>query len=347
MSPLVTYGIRKDAEQESDDPTAGSGERELGISYMLPIFKEVFDLLKRTSLIMINIVNQLHALYFSKEKFFKDTYKHFDLYSALDTLGKACGVVYTIDLVLQENPAIREDFNRFKNVIKNMYKDPARFNVTETQLKKLEKQLSRYERTILSGACFAGTITQTFDQKPDFHFTTAASNKPIKENSELYNLFTNYWKIHLTKAAEVVATSTESHERKTLFHLFCLYGLYRRLFPQNEDRNLWKQFWTIQKKVPIIIVGSHLVFSIPDYMQNIVQLSRKAMTKDPRDHVTFTEDFIDKKDDTFEKEMNEYYTRFVAWATQMDSYAGKGAAFAEHRNLTSVYALKTKLLLTG
>ena len=343
----MTYGLRKDGDEDPKDEITSTGVKELGISQMLPLFKDIFDLLKRTSLIMINIVNQLHGLYFNKEKFYKETYKHFELFSALDTLGKACSLIYTIDLVLSENVAIKEDFNKFKNTVRNMYKDPARFNVTETQLKKLEKQLSRYERTILSGACFAGTTSQTFDQKPDFHFTTNASNKIIKDNSELYSLFMSYFKANLTQANEVVASPTETVERKTLFRLFCLYALYRRLFPQNEDRNLWKQFWSVQKKVPIIIVGAHLVFSVPDFMRNIVQLSRKALSKDPRDSDAYAEEFIDKKDDDFEKEMSDYYSQFVIWATQIDSYVGKSYSFGENKSLSQIYQQKIKLLLTG
>ncbi len=31
--------------------------------------------------------------------------------------------------------------------------------------------------------------------------------------------------------------------------MFCLYGLYRNLFKHDEDRKLWKQLWSLQKKV--------------------------------------------------------------------------------------------------
>jgi len=136
------------------DEFGSSGDKEIQIARMLPVFRDIFELMKKTSFIILNIVNQLHSLYFSKEKYYKNTFKYFQLFSPIETLGKACGLIYTIDLVLKENPAIKEDFNRYKTMIRTMNRDPVRYGVTDTLLKKLDKVLSRYDRTILGGNCF-------------------------------------------------------------------------------------------------------------------------------------------------------------------------------------------------
>ena len=73
------------------------------------------------------------------------------MFSVLATLSKACSLIYTVDLIMKENPSIRQDFARFRAQVKNMAKEPARYKVTENQLKKLERVLNKFEKTILSG----------------------------------------------------------------------------------------------------------------------------------------------------------------------------------------------------
>jgi hypothetical protein len=54
--------------------------------------------------------------------------------------------------------------------------------------------------------------------------------------------------------AEIISTSRETFERKQLFNDFCLYALYRKLFPKQEDRDIWKKLWHLQKVAPILVV---------------------------------------------------------------------------------------------
>ena len=229
-----------------------------------------------------------------------------------------------------------------------MAKEPARYKVTEIQLKKLERILNKFDKTILSGQCFFGTISQTFDQKTEDKspFTAPASAKPMKDNEELYNLFTEYMKLAIDHG-EIVGTTSETFERKHLFNNYALYALYRKLFPKNEDRDIWKKFWYLQKKAPILIVQSHLVFDIAEYMGNFVQLTKKAITKDPKDSEAFLEEFIEKKDDNFEKEITTYYDQFRAWATQMDSYFGGTPSLSDPRHFPKACNFKIRLLFMG
>jgi len=328
------------------DEIASSGIRELQITKILPVLRDTFDLLKRTSYIILNIVNQLHTLYYKKDRFYKNVFKNFQLFSPIETLGRACGLIYLIDLIVLENLSLREDFNKFKNLLRSVAKEPARFDVNEQQLRKLERSLNKFERTILCGACFQGTITQTFDQKPDPNFTSLASEKPIKDNVELYELFTEYYKKAL-ETAEVAGSPTETFERKFTYEMCCGYALYRKLFPGEEDSTLWKKIWYLQKKTPIIVLYSHIVFSISNFMSTLGALSRKPMIKDPKDPESYVMDFIEKKGDSFEKEMTGYNDQFCAWATQMDSTFGRASSLKDEKKYEQMFHLKNRLLMSG
>jgi len=132
-----------------------------------------------------------------------------------------------------------------------------------------------------------------------------------------------------------------------MFNTYCLYGLVRKLFPKEEDRDLWKKFWGLQKKSPILHIQGSLVLVISDFMKEVVPLSRKPMNKDPRDSEVFIVEYIDKKDVQFEKDIEGLYTQFCSWATQMDSFYGQSQSFAIERELDKIFALKSRLLVTG
>lgn len=247
MDTLLTYGEGKICEKHDENMNAG--EREAQISRIMPLLKDVFDLLKRTSFIMINVVNQLHALYYSKERFYKNTYKNIQLFFPLESLAKACGLIYKIDLILKENPKIKEDFGRYKNLFRQMLKDPSQFAINDIQLKKLEKLIVKYDKTILSGNCFIGTISQRFDIGDDPNFGSIASTKlQIKDNSELSELFKDFLKRSLENVGDLIGNNTETFERKIMFNNFCLYALSKKLFPKDEDRDLWKKIMAYSKE---------------------------------------------------------------------------------------------------
>lgn len=42
------------------------------------------------------------------------------------------------------------------------------------------------------------------------------------------------------------------NEDRKLLELMCVYALFRKLFPGEELKNLWRDIWALQKKVPII-----------------------------------------------------------------------------------------------
>ena len=339
-NPLILFGLRK------EKATVLEGEKEVQIGRMLPTFRTIFDQLRRISYIISNIVNQLHQLYYKKDKFYKDHFKHYDLFSPLDSIGKALSLIYNIDLIIQDNQAIREHWNSYKRMLKIIFAEPSRYNISEQQLRKLERQLSKFDKTILSGNCFVGFLSAPFDIGPGIQVGGAANMK-IKDNKELYELFNRYFKHTITQINERIGENIETHEREKLLHLLCCYALYRKLFPDHEDRDLWKNIWHIQKRCPVLIVGSHIILNVAEFMEKIVPLSRKSRGRDPKDPEDFLNKYIDERDQKFERDTQAFYQHFCEWAVKMDSNTAKFSVLKIQSQIIELFKVKAKYIMQG
>lgn len=324
------------------------GEKEVQIGRMMPTFRLIFDQLRRTSYIIANIVNQLHSLYCKKDNYHKTHFKYFELFSPIASLGKALSLIYSIDLIIQENPSIRDHWNMYKKMLKIVHAEPSRYNITEQQLKKLERQLSKYDKTILSGNCFVGFISVPFDLPTVGPTSSAiASSVKIKDNKELYQLFMEYFKHTLDRISENIGQAAESHERETLFQTLCAYALFRKLYPDQEDRDLWKQFWTVQKKCPVLIIGSHIMLMLSDFMENVTPLTKKASGKDPKDPAAFLNQYLQKRDDTFENDIYQLYQQFCGWAVKMESNVAKVSILRNEGQMLDLFKTKARYVMQG
>lgn len=66
------------------------------------------------------------------------------------------------------------------------------------------------------------------------------------------NLIVGYLKDRADTLERIIGSPKEVFERDQLLPTMCVYALYRKLYPSEEQRDLWKQFWGMQKKVPFL-----------------------------------------------------------------------------------------------
>lgn len=85
-----------------DEEDLKEGVAEVELSRMLHVPRKIFDLMKKLSAIIYNIINQLNILY-NKKMDFHRIYKLIDLVFPLDTIGTAISLFYTLDRIVDEN----------------------------------------------------------------------------------------------------------------------------------------------------------------------------------------------------------------------------------------------------
>lgn len=81
--------------------------------------------------------------------------------------------------------------------------------------------------------------------------------------------------------------------------LLQIYLLYRRLYLSDEQREVWKQLWELQKKQPFLILHSYIIKHIAQFMQESVPLAKKASGLQPKDSDVYIGEYMKFKDETF------------------------------------------------
>jgi WASH complex subunit 7 len=94
----------------------------------------------------------------------------------------------------------------------------------------------------------------------------------IEKNKELKEVFEYYFINKLKDINEFLGTRTDMDEEKKLLELMCTYSLYRKLFLWDELKDVWKDLWTMQKKIPIIEAHSFVFIYVCVFMQKVCPL---------------------------------------------------------------------------
>jgi WASH complex subunit 7 len=64
------------------------------------------------------------------------------------------------------------------------------------------------------------------------------------------------------------------------------------LYPSEDLRDLWKDAWSIQKKIPILEGYNYVSIEIYAFLEDECPLGRPAKSKDPKDINVFLKMYI-------------------------------------------------------
>ena len=89
-------------EEVSEEKMAG--EYEIQMSRMLAVYRDMFDLIKKTVAVTKNIIYQMNGLFRAKTKLYVDLLKKNNVYLEIfDNLGSILSSLFTIDLIIKDN----------------------------------------------------------------------------------------------------------------------------------------------------------------------------------------------------------------------------------------------------
>ena len=97
---MTIYGELSDLHHH-EETKLKEGEAEIMIAKMLGMFKSIYDIMKKIINYVTHLVNQLNLLYNKNNPIFKQTFKQFNLFFPLDTIGRALSMIYVLDQVVE------------------------------------------------------------------------------------------------------------------------------------------------------------------------------------------------------------------------------------------------------
>jgi len=86
--------------------------------------------------------------------------------------------------------------------------------------------------------------------------------------------------------SEILDTPAEVHERKELFYFLCTYAFFRAIFPEEEDKKIYKNIWILQRKVPVLEGHTHIYCYVYRFLSEVCPL-RKSTSLDPKEPDVF------------------------------------------------------------
>ena len=244
LDSLLLYGER------AKDVKLVEGEAELQIGRSLGLFRKLYNLVRKLMSYVEHCILQLHCMINKKESNYKVLFRtNLAMHLPVKLIGRALRLIYIIDCLVNNNEYLLEHWRMFKTLIKVMKSEPEKFETTAAKAKALEKIAIRFDNTLLSGKCFRTVVEMPYDA----FFEKTKSDLGIIKNNKEFKEFLEYYLIEsLKRISEVIGTQKDSQEREFLLELMCVYSLFRKLYPSEDLRDLWKDLWSIQKKVPIL-----------------------------------------------------------------------------------------------
>jgi len=310
LGPLIVYGERPN----SADQELANGEAEVQIGRMLGLFQEIYETLKRSNSIALNMVHQLGVLYKKKEPLYDSTFKYTHFEYGFGLLGKLFRIFHTVDCVIDENENLKDHWAYYKRMMKFVKADPQKFNVEPLQVKFLEKSLVKFDKTLMSSGCLDVLFNQNYGSPKltqGKQLVDLPSNKEFKEEYKyiLHKLFNEFEK-----------PGSQIEDRRKMIDLLCLMRFYFQWFPDSKEiKKLFKSLWSFQKKMPIIVLVSHVSTSIYDFCAKHMESFLSKVKSDPKDIANLRRDYLSKVNDQFPAEVTKLYMGHIGWAAKMNS----------------------------
>lgn len=313
------------------------GDPEIMIGTIMPFFSEVFESLSYVNSLVVNMVTQLHSLYYKKQPKNHDLYgnlfKFVHLNSAFDALGKMLGGLAMIDAVVDDNENLANHWELYKRMMQFARNTPEKYGIKEKQERQLRKCLLFLDKSIMSGQCLQACLSHK-------GYEAAISN-----NKELQNEFLNYFKIKIDKITTNIESQYEWQESKIVIDIICLYFLYRKLFPKDFDKKLFKSVWSLIKKAPVVCVTGQVIIYSSELILKIAP-APKAVTVEPKDPKQYVVQYLQKSDEGLEKNMQIWLGKFSVWSSRMQSFLNSSSSLPESQ-VHKLQDSRGKLLLQG
>ena len=166
---------------------------------------------------------------------------------AFEYLGKILSYFLAIDTVVSGNEFLKDNWNKNRTMLYQCKNNASEFNMTEEQVKKLDKLMKKLNAPIFENTCYTQSLKIILSKSGEMS-PSGAGVKPLNQCSVFLHHFKSYISSKIKKIYNNLNTLTESYEPIQLFHYLSLFGLYLRLFGANADKEVLKQVWHCQKK---------------------------------------------------------------------------------------------------
>ena len=268
-APLAAFGVTMAEVSPNDvDEEVADGELELQVGRLMEKLKDLRYFVERGRMLGQNLMQQLANLYKDDRVRGQNTsFAGVHIATIFEHIGDLCTIFISLDEVIDSNDNLRDGLNAYKDMMKTIAQDPARFDTDATTLDHFDEYINTLEDELLDGRIFATFTDQEFTRPGEIAIT---SNK-----SFMREFFSNLAQMSKHLAQNLFGERLRLGRKalkqgREVIGLYGLFILYCRMSRVAPDKRLYKELYTLHLQIPGVVIYSNVMFLPQDLLASMV-----------------------------------------------------------------------------
>lgn len=275
------------------------------ISNYLPLFQELLCYVNRCHQIVIELVQQLAAIYTTSQKnqTINSANVHFE--DMMDHLGDVLTILVTLDRLIGSMENILEGWSLYKRLIKTVQVN----NISSEKLSMFENITKDLESNLLTGKIFHNVLDKLSEVNQ------------IVRNSRLGEELQLYLKNMLSRLEnkDLDFNQMINHEEMLWIKVSCLFVLNCHLFGLH-DKKLLKQIWEVSKKHVCVNLFKNVIWFPDDFFfHHLSHIFKSEDKKYKQTVVNLRLEFLNQRDASLVNDVQKLTQETCLWVIQFST----------------------------
>ena len=322
LNILSLYGEKL---EEEDIMNLKPGESEKNISLLLPYLNQIYDKITKLLSIVINLCNQILAIYDKKNDKYKGL-QYINLRLPFKYIGLIFSYFLAIDTIIKKNTTLTDNWDKYKLLIFNVNKNPSQYNINQDQLKQIEKLCNKYSGPIFGKKCYEGCIRNFIKNVGNFSPSESGKER-VQDNPIFFKQFTDYLS---EKNKELYEKYNKDNNNLNIevFQLIALFGLYYKIYSEKNDKTvkneidlLYIEIWKFVKKVSFITIIGNTIFDIDGFLMNFFSefQQKKKLDPKPKEIQNIKINLLKEISKKFNDNIKNLKSEAIMWVNEIES----------------------------
>lgn len=287
-----------------------TGENLILMGRFISFLQELNCFVKRCYEVVRNVLHQLNAFFSTQKASFRIDTTEMHLKQLFSSLGHLLRVLTTIDSIVMQQAHLKDDWNAYKRMIKNVHHNPTKFSIDTNKFYRYEKHLAELEGQLLDGNIYQNCVEQIFDDKLNM----------VSKNSALATEFSIILKL-IYDQVEPNLGENSTVETRLNFVVLCTLSVLHNQIYRNFDKKFFKSIWDMNKKCPVVMLSGGIVcwFSNDFLLTKMPNVARMIEKNPEQANQTNKQTYYQAKIQTLSKTFQKYYGIVNGWLIKMQS----------------------------
>jgi len=352
-SQLSMFGVTPEEEEDSDEEEENVKDKpeqlQLDLARILPLLQKLSNFIAQVNKVCFDMVTQMAHLYHPRQQVYSSTFQYVNFDFVLRKLGSLLCISLTLDTIIRENEELTRSWEAYKKMVGFVHNVPEQWGLEKATLRQFEYQLVELQKTVMSGQIYLTCISQPFAYTPN---KPEAAQKVVGTNQALYEEIDRYIRFRVKSLQEHLKGKdslkpTEMEPRTTLTEIYCLYGLFRKIFTigAKVEKKLYCHLWAFQSSIPLVILGERAVWWPADFLQHYCPYQTRSLNPSPKKIIQTRNNILKELNATFHKQVSKLYVDTCLWMIKFDSEVPISAN--DPKRMQANLRVETKLMTNG